>query len=164
MIVLALDQSSKVSGYALFVDGKLCQSGTIQLTDKDIGVRLMQFREEITNFINAWDVEYVVYEDIQMQDNIKDNVHTFKILAEVIGVLEELLTELDIPHEAVLAGTWRKALSIKGYHRSEQKKNAQKYVSDNYGMSVSEDESDAVCIGTYFTVKNNEQDSYDWSD
>lgn len=167
MRILALDQSSRVSGYALFEDGALLQSGTIQLTNNDIGTRLTQFRDTIDEFITVWDVDYVIYEDIQLQEKIKGetvntgNVATFKILAEVIGVLEELLTELGIKHEAVLATVWKSALSIKGKYREEQKKNAQAYVKKQYGLEVSEDESDAVCIGTYYSVKSN---SYDWSD
>ena len=164
MIVLALDQSSKISGYSVFVDGALSHSGTIQLTEGDLGTRLVQLREEIKNLISTFGIEYVIYEDIQLQDvngSKEVGIKTFKILAEVIGNVEELLTELDIPHEAVLATVWKSAVNIKGKQRAEQKKNAQAYVKKNYNLDVSEDESDAICIGTYFCAKNN---SYDWTD
>lgn len=161
MNVLALDQSSKITGYAVFVDGALNHSGVINLTSSDLGIRLMQLREEIKDFITNWDIDYVIYEDIQLQQGLKDNVKTFKVLAEVIGNLEELFAELEMPHEAVLATVWKSALNIKGKQRAEQKKNAQAYVKKNYSLDVSEDESDAICIGTYFSVKDN---SFDWTD
>lgn len=161
MNVLALDQSSKITGYAVFVDGALNHSGVINLTSPDLGIRLMQLREEIKDFITNWDIDYVIYEDIQLQQGLKDNVKTFKVLAEVIGNLEELFAELEMPHEAVLATVWKSALNIKGKQRAEQKKNAQAYVKKNYSLDVSEDESDAICIGTYFSVKDN---SFDWTD
>lgn len=164
MTILALDQSSKITGYAVFVDGALNHSGTINLTDSDLGTRLMQLREQITTFIADWGIDYVIYEDIQLQDvqgSKEVGIKTFKVLAEVLGNVEELLTELKIPHEAVLATTWKSVVGIKGQKRPEQKKNAQLYVKKNYGLDVTEDESDAICIGTYFSVKS---DEYDWSE
>ena len=163
MTVLALDQSSKITGYAVFEDGALVRSGTINLTDSDLGTRLMQLREKITDFIADWGIDYVIYEDIQLQDvqgSKEVGIKTFKVLAEVLGNVEELLTELRIPHEAVLATVWKSHVGIKGKQRQEQKKNAQLYVKTNYCLDVSEDESDAICIGTYFSTKNNQ---FDWS-
>lgn len=167
MTVLALDQSSKITGYAIFIDGALNHSGTINLADSDLGTRLMQLREQITTFITDWHVDYVIYEDIQLQDvqgSKEVGIKTFKILAEVLGNVEELLTELRIPHEAVLAITWKSVVGIKGQKRPEQKKNAQLYVKTNYGLDVSEDESDAICIGTYYIIHTRQNDAYDWSD
>jgi len=48
-----------------------------------------------------------------------NNVSTFKILAEVFGVIYELATELEIPNTPVLAGTWKSTLGIKGKTRPE---------------------------------------------
>jgi Holliday junction resolvasome RuvABC endonuclease subunit len=169
MKLLSLDQSSRVTGYAFFDNGKLMQSGTISLSDDDIGNRLVQLRDTINQFITEWEIDYVIYEDIQLQDKIKNvgaadgvnNVATFKILAEVIGVLEELFAELNIAHSAVLATQWKSAVGIKGKYRAEQKQNAQAYVQKHYGLAVSEDESDAICIGSYYITKT---DVLDWSD
>lgn len=48
-----------------------------------------------------------------------NNVQTFKALAEVFGVLYELCIEINIPVSAVLAGTWKSTLGIKGRTRPE---------------------------------------------
>jgi ribosomal protein L7Ae-like RNA K-turn-binding protein len=69
-------------------------------------------------------------------------------LAEVFGVLEELCTEEKIPYKIVHSQTWKSALNIKGADRTTQKKNAQEYVLKTYDKKVSQDESDAICIGT----------------
>lgn len=53
-------------------------------------------------------------EDIQLQANVL----TFKTLAEVLGVLYELFTELKIPHSAVLSTVWKSSLGIKGKDRA----------------------------------------------
>jgi len=57
-------------------------------------------------------------------------------LAEVFGIIYELATELKIPNRAVLAGTWKKHLGIKGRTRPEQKRNAQEYVQKTYNIKA----------------------------
>ena len=161
MTILALDQSSRITGYSVFQDGKLIQSGIIKLTNSDIGIRLVQLRNTIIEYIKKWNIDYVIYEDIQLQNSATNNVETFKILAEVIGVLEELFNELNIPHGAVLSTVWKSAVGVKGRYRADQKKNAQLLVKNTYGLDVSEDESDAICIGTYYTTKKQD---FDWSE
>ena len=161
MRVLALDQSSRITGYAFFEDGKLIKSGIIKLTNNDLGTRLVQLRDKVVEYINEWNIEYIIYEDIQLQGQSINNVETFKVLAEVIGNFEELFTELNIPHEAVLSTVWKSAVGVKGRYRADQKKNAQLLVKQTYALEVSEDESDAICIGMYFC---NKKPTFDWSD
>jgi hypothetical protein len=45
-------------------------------------------------------------------------VTTYKVLAEVFGVLEELCTEEKIPYKIVHSQTWKSALNIKGADRT----------------------------------------------
>jgi hypothetical protein len=45
--LLALDQSSRTTGYAIYVDGKLNNYGKFTLEDEDIGLRLVKFRDKI---------------------------------------------------------------------------------------------------------------------
>jgi hypothetical protein len=73
------------------------------------------------------------------------------------------LTERNIPHQIVLAGTWKSALGIKGRVREEQKKNAQAWVVNNFKVSPTQDECDAICIGQYCSNKAIEEDAFDWS-
>lgn len=147
MTLLALDQASRVTGYALFKDNKLVKFGKFNLTSDDIGERLVDFREHIVDFIENQDIDEVVFEDIQQQNNVANNVQTFKILAEVYGVLLEVLTGYRVKHSSVLAASWKSTLGIKGRTRPEQKRNAQQYVEDNYGVKATQDECDAICIG-----------------
>ena len=104
----------------------------------------------------------VILEDIQMQNNVVNNVQTFKVLAEVFGVLSEMCVALDIPQSAVLASTWKSYLGIKGKARAEQKRNAQAWVVQTYGKKPTQDECDAICIGMY-GVNNSTSSGFDWS-
>ena len=159
-VILALDQASKTSGFAIYVDGKLDDYGKFTYDDTDIDKRLMKIRQKVADLIAIYKPDEVVYEDIQQQNNIANNVATFKVLAEVYGVISELLQELNIKHSSVLAVTWKSALGIKGRTRPEQKKNAQEYVTRMYGIKPTQDECDAICIGLYQV----NQSANDWTE
>jgi Holliday junction resolvasome RuvABC endonuclease subunit len=107
---LALDQSSRITGYAVFENAKLIDYGKFSVNDEDIGVRLMKIRQEVEHLIKQHEVEEVVFEDIQLQSNVANNVQTFKALAEVFGVIYELVTELNLPNTAILASSWKSTL------------------------------------------------------
>lgn len=154
--ILAFDQASKISGYAVFIDGKLETYGKFTFDDVDIDVRLVKIRNKIIELVQQYNPTEVVYEDIQQQENVQ----TFKTLAEVYGVLSEVLEELHIKHSSVLASSWKSSLGIKGRNRPEQKRNAQQYVIDHYGIKPTQDECDAICIGLF---KVN-QSANDWSE
>jgi hypothetical protein len=87
-------------------------------------VRLHKIRNKVDSLICDNNIDKVVFEDIQLQGNVANNVQTFKTLAEVFGVIYELVTALNINHEAVLSSSWKSTLNIKGRTRPEQKKNA----------------------------------------
>ena len=152
--LLALDQASKVTGWAIFEDGELKSYGKISLDDPNTDIRLVQLRQGIQTLVADYNIDEVIFEDIQQQNTVANNVQTFKVLAEVYGVVSELLQEIQIPHSTVLAASWKSTLGIKGRTRAEQKKNAQLYVEQNYGIHVIQDIADAVCIGTHHIKKN----------
>ena len=152
--LLALDQASKVTGWAIFEDGELKSYGKISLDDPNTDIRLVQLRQGIQTLVADYNIDEVIFEDIQQQNNVANNVQTFKVLAEVYGIVSELLQEIQIPHSTVLAASWKSTLGIKGRTRAEQKKNAQLYVEQNYGIHVIQDIADAVCIGTHHIKKN----------
>jgi Holliday junction resolvasome RuvABC endonuclease subunit len=64
MRLLALDQASRTSGYAIFDDDKLINSGTFTLKSDDIGERLVDYRRHIEKLICDNDIEEVAFEDI----------------------------------------------------------------------------------------------------
>lgn len=161
MTILALDQASRTSGYAIFCDDQLIDSGKFTFEDADIAKRLMKIRNKVEELINEFCIEKIILEDIQCQGNVVNNLETFKILAEVIGVLTELAAEKNLPYELVYSTVWKSTLQIKGRTRPEQKKNAQQYVLNTYGKKVTQDESDAICIGAHYTKKNMSAFSWD---
>ena len=149
--LLALDQASRVSGYAVFnPKGKLITYGKFIADQDDIGERLVFIKNKVAELIEKYDIDQVIMEDIQQQENVQ----TFKVLAEVFGVIYEYLTEIGMPNTSVLACEWRKTLKIPGYKRAEQKRNTQIWVANEYGVKATQDECDAIAIGTHYIMRN----------
>lgn len=146
MKLLALDQASRTTGYAVFDNSELITSGTFTLKADDVGERLVEYRKHIEQLIADNDIDEVAFEDIQMQSQV-NNVQTFKVLAEVFGVTHEYLESQGHSYHIVSSNTWKSKLNIKGRTRPEQKKNAQEYVANTFNKKVSQDEADAICIG-----------------
>ena len=161
MRTLALDQASRITGWAVFDDGELYNYGKFTATQTDVGDRLHFIRKEVLGLIDKFDIEEVVFEDIQLQNNVVNNVATFKALAEVFGVLHELFVDLKMPRTAVLSTVWKSSLGIKGKDRTAQKKAAQDWVVKTYNIKPTQDECDAIRIGAHYT--KNKVETFDWS-
>lgn len=157
--LLALDQSSRINGVAIFEDGELKKYNKIDLGDYDLPTRLVLLREQVKNLLIEENITEAAIEDIQMQNNVINNVETYRTLAEVRGVLEELFQEMKIPYSIVLAGTWKSKLGIRGRGRTEQKRAAQEYIENKYQIKPIQDICDAICIGDYI-IQNQ---GFDWS-
>ena len=162
--LLALDQSSHTTGYAIFKDGKLEKSSHFTAQGNDLGDRLEQIRNNIIKLIEEYEIDEVVFEDIQLQDmtGSKDvGIKTFKILAEVFGVVHELLTEIEMDYTIVPPIVWKSTFKIAGKGRQKEKQMAQDYVFKTYGVKCSEDEADATCIGAHVLKK--QASEFDWT-
>lgn len=166
--LLAIDQASVTSGYAIFKDGELVDYGKFTFNDDVIAERLVKIRAKVLELIDTYDIDEVAFEDIQMQGNVANNVQTFKVLSEVFGVISETLQERKMKYTVVMAGTWKSTLGIKGRTRPEQKKNAQEYVLKTYNVKAIQDVCDAICIGTHCLkrpgVGTTVSDGFDWTD
>lgn len=166
--LLAIDQASVTSGYAVFRDGNLVDYGKFTFNDDVIAERLVKIRAKVLELIAEHDIDEVAFEDIQMQGNVANNVQTFKVLSEVFGVISEVLQEKKMKYTVVMSGTWKSTLGIKGRTRPEQKRNAQEYVLQTYNIKAIQDVCDAICIGAHVLkrpgVGTTVTDGFDWAD
>lgn len=156
MRLLSLDQSSHITGYAIFEENKLIQNGKFNLDSEDIGDRLYDYRQTLIKLIEQYNPDKVYFEDIQMQGQV-NNVVTYRILAEILGITEELMVELKIPYDIISSQTWKSKLDIKGKARTEQKRNATLWVLNTYGKKVTQDEADAICLGASTLIKDKKE-------
>lgn len=154
--ILALDQATKVTGYSVWQDGKLVKHGTFEYGNPDVAQRLHDVKLHVLALIQKYNIEKLYLEDIQLEQ--KFGVTTYKLLAELIGVLQELAVENQIQCDLIPSATWRSTCGIRGKARSDKKANSQKHVFEKYGLQVSDDIADAICIGEYA----NAQDECAW--
>ena len=157
-IILALDQSTQITGWSIFKDGELYNYGKFNPSG-ELMERIIKLRDWVKDTIVAEDIAFVGIEDIQLQQipgTKRDvNVATFKKLAYAQAILVELCMDLGVEYEIVPSTRWKSYLEIKGAKRTEQKRNAQQYITEHYGVTPTQDECDAICIGLYLTRNKN---------
>lgn len=156
MNILSLDQASRTTGYTVWSDGKPIKISHFNAKGTTLGERLTSIKQQVLKLIEENNIEQVAFENIQLQQNVE----TFKMLAEVIGMLETTLTEIKIPYEIVAPVVWKANIKAASKGRTKEKALTQKWVKDTYGLSCTEDEADSCALGAY-VVK--QQDRFDWS-
>ncbi len=161
MRLLALDQASHITGYSIFEDKTPIKISHFNAKGTDFADRLVSIKQQVDALIKEYNIDTVAIEDIQLQQNKVQNVKTFKMLAEVLGVLEEYLQEIKMEYYVIPPIKWKATLKIAGLGRTAEKAAAQKYVKDTYGIICTEDEADSVGIATHIIKSINSV--YDWS-
>lgn len=156
MRVLALDQSTSCCGYCLMESStkQILLFGHELFSGTNIDEKISSVKSWLTKLIEETKPECFIIEDIQFQNNQR----TYKILAELLGVLSNLYFENAYPYEVVSPSSWRSFCGIKGRARKEQKENAISFIKEKYGLKPTEDEAEAICMALYgsnlFEVKN----------
>lgn len=144
--ILAFDQSTKVSAYSLFIDGKYVECGCIDLHKmKDTSERVRAMGVELCKIIEKYNPSKVVMEEVAQQSNPL----TLKLLARIQGVIIGFCAAHNIDTYIIEPSKWRSVLGFKigsGVKRAELKDQAIKHVEDVYGLNLSEDECEALCI------------------
>ena len=151
--ILALDQASHVTGWAIYDENILVQSGVFEVEDKQDEIeRDTDIKNWLINMINNYNPDIVGIEDIQLQ-NINGNlgVKTYKVLAHLQGILMQTLFELKVEYRLCPPGTWRSACGVKGTSKTDMKKSMQLLVKKWYDVTVTNDEADAIGIGKYLS-------------
>ena len=157
--ILALDDSTTVTGWAVFDNEELAGYGKIEMTQKAPMERITALKQWLMSMLSKWHPDMVVIEDIQQQDNIQ----IFKVLAQLQGVLLNALMENNYDYDIMHVATWRSHCEVRGKTRSELKKQAQEKIKNWYDVTVSQDEADAICMGRSSVHKHLQNNNFqDW--
>lgn len=144
--VLAFDQSTKISAHSIFIDGKYVECGVIDLHKmKDTSERVRAMGVELCRVIEKYNPNKVVIEEVAQQSNPM----TLKLLARIQGVIIGFCAAHNIDTYIVEPSKWRSSLHFyqgAGVKREELKAQAIKHVKDVYGLDLSEDECESLCI------------------
>lgn len=149
---IALDQASKVTGYAIYDGTKLVKYGAFTTSAADDIQRFSMIKSWLLSMITAWRPDYIGIEGVQFQEEgggQKMGVTVFQTLARLQGILMLTCHEQKIPFEVCPTNTWRHSCGVKGKTRTDKKRSMQLLVKEWYGVTVSEDEADAIGIGRH---------------
>lgn len=155
-ILIALDESTTCTGYAVFNDSELIKHGLFALKSKDVLERVSYIMEEIEKLIKTYKPDNMVIEDVQ----ITMNAATTKSLLGLQFMIEVYAHRNNISCETYRTTKWRKILGLSNSRSLDRKAKKQEtidYVKDKYGIDVlKDDESDAIAIGTAYLLEREE--------
>jgi Holliday junction resolvasome RuvABC endonuclease subunit len=138
--LLAIDQSTTSTGYAIYYDNQLQETGVFQPKSTNTIERISWIRKEVLQLVRKHGITIVVFEDIFLQKNIK----VFKVLAFLLGVLQVTCYEQGLEFVSIPAPEWKSGVGILKGTRERQK-----YLSKVITGIEQEDIADAVLIGYY---------------
>jgi Holliday junction resolvasome RuvABC endonuclease subunit len=155
-MILALDLSSKSSGYAVGDGLELIDHGCITSASTSNVKRIIKMRDGIAEVIKKYNITEIVTEEVRTDYK---NAQTYKVLNWVQGAVViaayEINPKIEITY--IQPSSWRAAVGIhtgRGIKRDELKKADIKHVEDRYGILVGDDEADAIGILDAYVAKN----------
>lgn len=148
---LALDQSTRKTGYSIFDDKQLIRYGVFETTLDDEIARDSAVKTWLISMVENWKPDLVGVEGLQLEQNF--GVTVFETLARLQGILLETLFWKKIPYVICPTNTWRAHCNVKGKTRVDKKRSMQQIIKQQYDVSVSDDEADAIGIGKYLVDK-----------
>ena len=143
MKTLALDLSSKSSGYAIFENQELKKYGCISASSSNLYKRIEKMTTELTTILKENKIDKVIIEDV-VPDDVHNNGTVFRALMHLQGLVAYTLNKFNLSPEYVVASHWRKLCGIKtgaGVRRESL---------NQFGITVNDDIADAICIGFAF--------------
>ena len=146
MRILSMDQSTRITGYAVFDGGKYVKSGVIDLHKiKDTDERSKHMAVEICNLIEGVKPDCVIIEEVQQQSNTATVIKLARIQGVAIGFCAAHNIDLHI----LTPSRWRAVLSYQQgpkVKREVLKQQSLDFVKKNFKLELIEDEAEAVCI------------------
>ena len=155
-IILALDPSSKSTGWSIFNNDSLVTYGVITAGSTNLFHRIDKMVEEINKIIIEYKPTEVVLEDVIPAD-VKHNNNVFNALKYLQGYILHTLDDnkiIDITFYT--SSEWRSKCGIgtgPGIKRGSLKPQDIAFVKKYYNKNVNDDIADAICIGYAYTHK-----------
>lgn len=152
MKILAFDQASKNTAFAIGENGKLADYGMLVARgEKDD--RVYNMATLIEEKIKEVNPDIVLFENIQLQTG---NVKTYQILAHLQGMLIYIIKKLSLSYSVIAPVTWKIGIGINNkLKRDGQKAECIKIIESKYNIDLdsNDDLADAIGILTYFMEK-----------
>lgn len=145
--LLCLDSSSNKTGIAYFLNGKYKEHCLLDCSkQKNMDIRFEDMSRELWIALNKYKPDIVYIEETV----VLRNAQTQRFLTRLQGVVYAWCINNDCEFNTIRPTSWRAATGMKqgrNVKRNQLKEQSVKYVLDKYGLNVTDDESDAICIG-----------------
>lgn len=141
-----IDSSSNRTAISYFEDNKLVDYKVIDLKKiKDKNERIDTMMLSIAAHLNSWKPDYVYQEDTWTSGNPE----TANILTTILGGVRFWCISNNCIYHKIKPTVWRSQFGLNQYKakREELKEKSIDYVKEKFGVSVSDDEADAILIG-----------------
>lgn len=147
MIIAGIDGSSTKTGIAIHTENGYQAHTLIDLHKiKDADVRLPQMMCEICKYLDRFKIDKIIME----KSVLKSNVATVQLLSMLSGAVMLYAAQNGIEFENPTPSVWRKRCGLeqsKNVKREVLKAEAIRAVEQEYGITVTDDEAEAVLLG-----------------
>ena len=165
MRILALDASTKSTGWAVFEDTRLQTYGCLTASSTDLIKRINKMIEGLKVILSQENVDKIILEEVRPEETGIQNLKTHKALmylqAAIVFLIHDNFKSIEI--EYVYPSEWRSKCGIKtgrGIQRTSLKTKDIAFVKDTYDIVVNDDIADAIGIGHAFV--NNLDNEINW--
>ncbi len=148
MKILAFDQATKITGFAIIVDGALVNHGVIKAdASLDIISRMYRIADAAGEIVEREAPDIVIFEGVE---GVK-NERTMIYLANLQGMCLMSTRHHGRVATTIDVATWRHTLGFemgRGVKRADLKQQAINCVAREYGVHCGDDEAEAICIAS----------------
>lgn len=162
MYLLALDASTKATGFAVFKDKDLLVCNCITASSTDLYKRIHKMVDSILTIVEQMGINQIVMEEV-IPDHSK-NTNTFRALMYLQALIHIEMHDKhpDVQIDMVYPSSWRSVCGIedgRGSKREQKKQKDIAFANATYGLSLTNDDTaDAVCIGYAYLHPKKEKD------
>ena len=158
--ILAIDGSTKSTGFAIFSDQKLMKAWHKTAASSDLIKRIQVMRDELRTTLadKTYNISTIVMEEVR-PDRGFTNPTTMKALMWLQAAFVMMIHD-EFPGIKIIytyPSEWRAACGIKtgrGIKRDELKEADIEFVNTHYCKVTNDDEADAICIGHAHVMKS----------
>ena len=154
MITLAIDPSTKSTGWAIFDGKELKDYGCITASSTEVLKRIDKIVPELCKIVEKYKPLEVIVEEILPED-VKHNQKVFKALMYLQAEIAlKFFLNYNLKLKFFTSSEWRKKCGIRtgrGIKRDSLKPADMAFVKKYYDLIVNDDVADAICIGYAYT-------------
>lgn len=162
MYLLALDASTKATGFAVFYDTELLVCNCITASSTDLYKRIHKMVDSIITIVEQMGITQIVMEEV-IPDHSK-NTNTFRALMYLQALIHIEMHDKhpEVQIEMIYPSSWRSICGIEDGRSSKREQKKQKdidFANRTYNLSlINDDAADAVCIGHAYLHPKKEKD------